>query len=76
LPEAQDFFNDCCRGLRQRQEPFHVHVFAQGGYGRGPTSHNNPLWVAEVNRIAPRLGFAVTAGRSTTKRVPVGDSRA
>ena len=45
----------------------------QGGWhGTGATSHNNPLWVGEVNRLAPLLGLAgVRAGTSGTKRVVV-----
>ncbi len=45
----------------------------QGGWhGTGDTSHNNPLWVGEVNRLAPLLGLAgVRAGTSGTKRVAV-----
>lgn len=40
--------------------------------GRGETSHNNDLWVSEVNRIAPLLGLSgVDAGRTKVKRVPV-----
>ena len=34
------------------------------------TSHNNPHWLAEVNRLAPLLGLPVVAARSTTRRVP------
>ena len=35
------------------------------------TSHNNPHWLAEVNRIAPLLGLPVVAARSTTRRVAI-----
>ena len=53
-----------------------IHVqnhWVQGGWhGTGATAHNNPLWVGEVNRLVPLLGFAgVRAGTSGTKRVPV-----
>jgi hypothetical protein len=56
-------------------ECIHAAIDARwGGWaGRGPTSHNNELWIAEVNRIAPLLGLTLTAARSTTKRVPVED---
>jgi hypothetical protein len=30
---------------------------AERGKFRGDSSHNNPHWIAEVNRIAPLLGF-------------------
>ncbi len=45
----------------------------QGGWhGTGDTSHNNPLWLGEVNRLAPLLGLAgVRAGASVTRRVAV-----
>jgi hypothetical protein len=51
----------------------HVKVGCLGGWrDAGPTSHNNPLWVAEVNRLAPLLGLGnIQAGRSRLKRVPV-----
>jgi hypothetical protein len=36
---------------------------------RGDSSHNNPEWIAEVNRIAPLLGFdGVSAAMSVPKR--------
>lgn len=39
-------------------ECMHVAVsYLLGGGADGETSHNNPTWVAEVNRIAPLLGF-------------------
>lgn len=51
-----------------------IHVSVQyllGGYS-GPSSHNNDAWVAEVNRLAPLLGFGgIEAGRQVCKRVPV-----
>ncbi len=42
----------------------------QGGWhGTGATSHNNPLWIGEVNRLAPLLGLAgVRAGASVVRR--------
>lgn len=41
--------------------------------GSGASSHNNPVWVGEVNRIAPLLGFAgIEAGMNKAKRVPIG----
>ncbi len=50
-------------------ECIHVNIgYVLGGY-EGPTSHNNPVWVAEVNRLAPLLGFeGVTATVSKTRR--------
>jgi hypothetical protein len=43
------------------------------GGATGPTSHNNPQWVTEVNRLAPLLGFSdIQAGRQVAKRVPIG----
>jgi len=51
-----------------------IHLSVQhllGGY-RGPSSHNNDAWVAEVNRIAPLMGFdGVMVGRQVCKRVVV-----
>jgi hypothetical protein len=39
-------------------ECMHVAVhYARGPWQGGTSSHNNPLWVAEVNRLAPLLGF-------------------
>ncbi len=50
----------------------HVSVNHRLGGHSGPTSHNSPEWVAEVNRLAPLLGFrAVEAGLSKTRRVRV-----
>jgi hypothetical protein len=35
----------------------------------GDSSHNNPEWIAEVNRIAPLIGLPdVQAARSAVKR--------
>jgi hypothetical protein len=58
-------------------ESIHVSQFCLHGGGHGPTSHNNTAWVAEVNRIAPLLGFdGVEAGLSKTKRVRIeGETR-
>jgi hypothetical protein len=54
-------------------ESIHVAQHCLHGGGVGPTSHNNTAWIAEVNRIAPLLGMGgVSAGRSRTKRVPIG----
>ena len=53
-----------------------VHYRLGGWEDFGPTSHNNDLWVAEVNRIAPQIGFKnVEAGRQICKRIPVGRKR-
>jgi hypothetical protein len=55
-------------------ECIHVKVnYVLGGWaGRGQTSHNNDLWVTEVNRLAPLLGIdGVRVGRSKPKRVPI-----
>lgn len=53
-------------------ECIHVAVHYCLGGAEGPTSHNNPQWVGEVNRLAPLLGFdGLEAGMSTTKRVPI-----
>jgi hypothetical protein len=67
--------NPACLGLRYAldvllHECIHVAVAHLHGGQSGPTSHNDPAWIAEVNRIAPLLGFGLTAGRSTTRRVP------
>ena len=53
-------------------ECLHVSVHYRLGGATGPTSHNNPQWVAEVNRLAPLLGFSgIEAGRQVPKRVPI-----
>jgi hypothetical protein len=53
-------------------ESIHVRVNSMGGWGgRGQSSHDNDLWVAEVNRIAPLLVLDIHAGRSKTKRIPI-----
>ena len=53
-------------------ECLHVSVNYLLGGAVGPTSHNNPQWVAEVNRLAPLLGFSgILAGRQVPKRVPI-----
>jgi hypothetical protein len=48
----------------------HVAVqYLRGGWQGGDSSHNNPAWIAEVNRIAPLLGLAdVEAGMKRPKR--------
>jgi hypothetical protein len=50
-------------------ECIHLSVMQRVGGARGPTSHNNPQWIAEVNRSAPLLGLDITAGRSKPMRV-------
>ena len=57
-------------------ECLHISVASRlGGWaGTGQTSHNNPGWIAEVNRIAPLLGLDITAVPSRTQRVPVPGS--
>lgn len=52
-------------------ECIHMSVAQRLGGARGPTSHNNPQWIAEVNRIAPMLGLNISAGRSKLMRVPI-----
>jgi hypothetical protein len=40
--------------------------------GAGDSSHNNPVWVGEVNRIAPLLGFeGIDAQQTRVKRITV-----
>lgn len=52
-------------------ECMHVAIAYLRGGANGPTSHNNPRWVAEAQRLGPLLGLQFRAGRSVTKRVPV-----
>ncbi len=52
-------------------ECIHVSVHYRLGGADCPTSHNNPQWIGEVNRIAPLLGLTITAERSKAKRVPI-----
>jgi hypothetical protein len=53
-------------------ECIHVSVEYLLGGAHGPSSHNCPEWISEVNRIAPLLGFTgIEAGMSKTKRVAV-----
>ncbi len=54
-------------------ECMHVSVEHRLGGAKGPTSHNNPQWIGEVNRIAPLIGLTITAERSKVKRVPIAD---
>ncbi len=53
-------------------ELMHVSVIERSGFlrGGGSSSHNNDVWVSEVNRIAPLLGLSkFQASRSRTRRV-------
>jgi hypothetical protein len=53
-------------------ESMHVKVeYVLGGWrGKGDTSHNNDLWIAEVNRLAPLLGISdVSAARTKSARL-------
>jgi hypothetical protein len=53
-------------------ESMHVSVAYRLGYAptRRESSHNNPAWIAEVNRIAPLIGLpGVQAAMSIPKRV-------
>jgi hypothetical protein len=56
-------------------ECMHVSVNYRLGGATGPTSHNNPQWIAEVNRLAPLLELPITAAMSRTKRVKDTDAR-
>jgi hypothetical protein len=51
-------------------ESMHVSVnYRLGGPSAGDSSHNNPEWIAEVNRIAPLIGLpGVQAACSAVKR--------
>jgi hypothetical protein len=52
-------------------ECVHLSQHHRLGEVTGPTSHNDPTWIAEVNRLTPLLGFGgLVAGRSQTIRVP------
>jgi hypothetical protein len=56
-------------------ECLHLAVHTHYGGATGSTSHNSPEWVAEVNRLAPLLGFPeFVAGRSVARRVAVPDA--
>lgn len=61
-------------------ECIHLAIAARGGTrgsrsDHGPSSHNTPAWIAEVNRLAPLIGLEdLVAGRSTTVRVPQPDA--
>lgn len=52
-------------------ETIHVSVRYLLGGATGPTSHNNPQWLSEVNRIAPMIGLEAKAGISKARRVVV-----
>ena len=53
-------------------ETMHASVHYRLGGWEGESSHNNPQWIAEVNRIAPLLGFKdAFAGMQKPKRVPI-----
>lgn len=54
-------------------ESIHVSVRYLLGGATGPTSHNNPQWLGEVNRIAPLIGLEPKAGVSKARRVTVTD---
>jgi hypothetical protein len=57
-------------------ECIHVSVAYRLGGAKGPTSHNNPQWLAEVERLAPLLGLeGLRVARSKTKRVRLEDGR-
>jgi hypothetical protein len=60
-------------------ECIHVSVsYVLGGWHHltgAKSAHNNPLWVAEVNRLAPLLGLPpINAGMSRLKRVRESDT--
>jgi len=53
-----------------------VHSHHEDGDACGPgwpqkTSHSNPHWLAEVNRLAAPLGLDIVAGRNKLQRVPI-----
>lgn len=53
-------------------ECMHVAVHFLLGGNTGPTSHNSPQWISEVNRIAPMIGLdGIKAAMSKPKRVAV-----
>ncbi len=77
-PETKKVWNIPWRflGLTQAfdlllHECIHVSVEHRLGGAKGPTSHNNPQWIGEVNRIAPLIGIDITAAESKPMRVPI-----
>ena len=54
-------------------ECIHVAVAHWFGGSTGPTSHNCPEWIAEVNRLAPMLGLPIAAAMSRSRRVREAD---
>ncbi len=58
-------------------ECIHVNVeYLRGGWRAvGDSSHNNPQWIGEVNRLAPLVGLVgVEAGLSKARRIPIEDA--
>jgi hypothetical protein len=57
-------------------ECMHVAVrYARGPWQGGTSSHNNPLWIAEVNRLAPLLGFPGEVAAMSKPRRIKGEGR-
>jgi len=53
-----------------------IHVSVEyclgGSWGKGESSHANPLWIAEVDRLAPLVGLGgVQSGLNKPKRIPI-----
>jgi hypothetical protein len=75
----RDWFGLCFAFDTLLHETIHASVnYLLGGWERLPevksywSSHNNPLWVGELNRIAPRLGYVGDPfTMATPKRVPI-----
>ncbi len=67
---AQKYLGACYAYETLLHECMHVAVHCLMGGNTGPTSHNSPEWVSEVNRIAPMIGLGgINAAMSKPKRV-------
>ena len=53
-------------------EMIHASVHYRLGGWEGASSHNNPQWIGEVNRIAPLIGIKkIEAAQQVSRRVPI-----
>ena len=69
---AQKYLGACYAYETLLHECMHVSVHYLMGGNTGPTSHNSPQWISEVNRIAPMIGLnSIQAEMSKLKRVAI-----
>jgi hypothetical protein len=68
-PWGMEYLNKLVASDVLLHEMIHQKISQDGGWFDGNSSHNNEMWVAEVNRLAPLMEMNVRASICKQKRV-------